>query len=243
MTQLPDFWETIRTKVQVYRNDVESLSQAGIHLEDGPVLPCDALLLGTGFRHEYPFFNLPQHIELGLSHPPTDTKDEAEWAQRTSEADQRLCTRFPILKDSPGYTSKPRVTPFRLYNAIAPISDQSVVFVGCISVVSMFLGAELQALWAVAHLDGNIALPPLEEQKNQIAMDNQWSRRRYPYYSATCGTIYDFEVVSYLDRLLKELGLSSHVQKSWWQYWTGRNDVDAYRGLMQEYLANRKKLE
>jgi dimethylaniline monooxygenase (N-oxide forming) len=243
MVQLPDFWETIQTKVQVYRNDVASLSSAGVHLKDGPIIPCDALLLGTGFKHEYPFFSLSQHIEFGLSHPPTDTEEEAEWSKRTAEADQLLCTRFPIFKESPGYKAKPHLTPFRLYNAIAPLSDNTVAFVGCVSLVSMFLAAELQALWAVAYLDGDVALPTLEQQKEQIAMDNQWSRRRYPYYSATSGTVYDLDVVSYFDRILKELRLRSHVQKSWWGYWTGMNDVSVYRGLLEEYLANRKKTE
>jgi dimethylaniline monooxygenase (N-oxide forming) len=179
---------------------------------------------------------------LGLSHPPQDTKEEADWAELTKDADQKICDRFPVFKESPGYVAKPHLTPYRLYNAIAPLSDSTVAFVGCVSVITMFLGAELQALWATAYLDGNIeALPSPEEQKKQVALDNQWSRRRYPFESETSGIVFNFEIVSYFDRLLRELGLSSHLQKSWWEFWTGYNSVDVYRGLKDEYLAKLKE--
>ncbi|KAF2101687.1 FAD/NAD(P)-binding domain-containing protein [Rhizodiscina lignyota] len=242
MVQVEDFWPTIAEKVHVYRNDISHLASDGIHLEDGPVIPCDIFLLGTGFKEEYPFFDAAEHTRLGLSHPPTSNAEQDEWLSLQEEADKEIISRFPMLARGPGFQKTPRVTPFRLYNAIASLSDPTIVFLGCVSLVNMFAGAEWQALWASAYLDGNIELPSKEEMKKQIAMDNQWSRRRYPFYGETSGICFDMECVLYGDRLLKELGCTSHIDGlSGWQYWTKVNFANQYKGVMGEYVANLKK--
>lgn len=242
MAQFEDFWQTIAERVQVYRNDISLLSVDGINLQDGPVVPCAILLLGTGFKDEYPFFDLSEHIRLGLAHPPTGSAEDQEWNRLTEEADREITSKFPILIASPDYEKSPGRTPFRLYGAIGPIHDRSIAFVGCVSLVSMFAGAEVQALWASAWVDGTIQLPSDEEMKKRVATDNQWSRRRYPFYSKTSGFSYDLECVPYCDRLLEELGVSSHLKGlGWWQYWTKVNWQKDYEGCMSEYLEKRKK--
>jgi len=242
MAQFEDFWQTIAEKVQVYRNDISHLSSDGIHLKDGPVVPCDILLLGTGFKDEYPFFDMAEHIRLGLSHPSTTNPEDQEWNLLSEEADRKLIAKYPILATTPGFQKSPELTAFHLYESIGPIRDRSIAFVGCVGLVSMFTGAEVQAIWASAWLDGTLQLPSEEEMKKRTAMDSRWSRRRYPFYSRTSGINFDLECVAYCDRLLKELGLSSHLKGlSWWQYWTKVNWQKDYEGCLSEYLENLKK--
>jgi hypothetical protein len=95
------------------------------------------LLLGTGFKNEYPFFDAIEHERLGLSQPSSSTGEQQVWQQLSDEADREIVAKFPILKDSPGYERSPDVTPFRLYNAIAPIGDHTIAFVGCVSLVNI----------------------------------------------------------------------------------------------------------
>ncbi|KAK4620166.1 hypothetical protein CLAFUW4_11131 [Fulvia fulva] len=119
-----------------------------------------------------------------------------------------------------------------------PPNDRSIAFVGFISLVNNFLGAEWQALWATAWLDHSplLQIPSPLHMKRRIAYDTQWSRRRYPYSSEISGTTYDLECIPYGDWLMAELGLTSHVRGlSWWQYWTSVNCQSRYAGLVPEY--------
>lgn len=243
LIQVDDFWECIAENVQIHRSDISELNEKAICLENGTFVPCEAILLGTGFVRAYPFFDTQQHIELGLSQPKAngDAKIEAEWDRLYEEADEKAISQFPILKESPGYIKNHSTTPYRLYNVIAPLNNQPIAFVGCVSAANMFTAAEIQALWTTAYLDRQIDLPPIEERKAQVALDNAWSKRRYPYYGQTSGIDFSFEHVLYCDRLLKELGLSSHVQRSWRSYWFAPNYASTFKGVKDEYLAKMKK--
>jgi dimethylaniline monooxygenase (N-oxide forming) len=236
---MKDFWDVIAKNVQAYRNDVSGLNEQGVVLEDGSVVPCDILLLGTGFLETFPFFDSKQAIEMGLSHIREDSKEEAEWTRLYEAADQQVITDFPALKDSPGFELHSSITPHRLYNCIAPVNDDTVAFVGFLSLANMIRGAEVQALWATAYLDHEIELPSIVDRKSHISIETAWSRRRYPFYGRT-GIAYDFEVVGYTDRLLQELGLTSHL-RGWWAYWTRVCDASELRGCIEEYKLKLKK--
>ncbi|EME41251.1 hypothetical protein DOTSEDRAFT_135784, partial [Dothistroma septosporum NZE10] len=241
--QDPRFWPTIAEKVRVYREDIDNLGVNGIHLADADktVIDCDVLLLGTGFKSQLPFLTENEHRRLGLSHTVIDDKKAALWDRLTEEADSDIVRRFPLLARRQASGEKQEATPMRLYNAIGPLDDRSIAFVGFISLVNNFLGAEWQALWATAWLDCSPLLKVSGPQRMEkiVAYDTQWSRRRYPYSSEVSGTTYDLECIPYGDRLMAELGLESHVRHlSWWDYWTSVNCQRRYAGLVPEYKAN-----
>jgi len=181
LIQLVDFWDTIATNSHVCREDISRLDERDVHLQDGAKLPCDLLLLGTGFQRTYPFLSPTQDVELGLHHPRQGTAAEAEWDRLYAEADERILARYPILTSPPNLEPKPVSMPFRLYNTIASLSDPTTAFIGCTSQANMFMATEVQALWTAAYLDGPIDLPSQEDMKKQIALDNAWSRMRYPW--------------------------------------------------------------
>lgn len=144
-----------------------------------------------------------------------DPKKEAHWQYLKEIADTKILARFPHLARPPPYhKAEPTHTPFRLYKAMIPVTepvDHSIAFLGKMVVGNNFRTAEVQALWAVAYLDGKIKLDPglMEED---VAMTVAWNRRRY-LNKGQLGSWFYFDVVAYTDMLLEELGLSSHRKK------------------------------
>lgn len=91
-------------------------------------------------------------------------------------------------------------------------SMSGMVFLGHIVIGNNFRAAECQALWAVAYLDGQLSLPSQEEMEKEVAMSTAWRRRRYLTKGALGHWLY-FDLVSYTDALLEQLGLRSHRKK------------------------------
>lgn len=220
LAQHDDFWDTLAKHVQVYRNDISSMKPQAIVLDDGSEVLADALLCGTGWKSQYPFFSKEQAHSLGLPHSPEeDSPDETKlWTSLLKSADRRVLAEFPYLEHPPPHRkSNFPTTTIRLYNCIAPLEDSSVVFLGRGQVSNSFRTAEAQAIWATAYFDGIISLPPLRQAQQEVAYMNAFSRRRYPSRSAA-GDFLFFELVWHTDKLLNHVGLKSH-RKGWWSDW------------------------
>ena len=79
-----------------------------------------------------------------------------------------------------------------------------------------FLTSEVQALWAVAYLDGRIEdLPSEGEIEREVAETVAWDRRRY-LNKGELGSRFHYDVVDYADGLLEQLGLGSHRRRKGW---------------------------
>lgn len=196
----------------MYRNDVTQLSSKTIHLDDGTRVPCDALLLGTGWRSSLDFFTDDLKVELGLPH---DQFHKAEkWTTLDLEADINIVKRFPMLGSPPPHHQKQApMTPYRLYNGIAPLHDNSIVFINHLIAENMIFNAEAQAMWAVAYLDGNVNLPSLREKEKDVATWVMYCRRRY-LSNGLLANYAPFDMIVYVDKLMMELGV-----KTWWKGW------------------------
>lgn len=97
--------------------------------------------------------------------------------------------------------------------------------------------AEAQALWAVAYLDRRLNLPAMSEMEREVAETVTWCRLRYPSKGRD-GTFYYFDVVPYVDSLLKQVGLQSHW-RSWPMGQVAPMTARDLGTLMQEYLVMR----
>ncbi|KAL8937035.1 MAG: hypothetical protein Q9216_004624 [Gyalolechia sp. 2 TL-2023] len=237
LVQHDDFWDTLAQNVQVYRNNISSLKDRAIVLDDGTEIEADILLCGTGWNLQYPFFSGSQTRSLGLPHhPKDDSPDEAElWNTLLIEAEQRVLADFPILKDPPPHkASKISTTTLRMYNCIAPLDDLSIVFLGRAHVSNAFRTAEAQAIWATAYFDGHVKIPAPEQARRQIAYMNALSRKRYPSHGMA-GDYLFFELIWYTDRLLEEVGLRSH-RKGWWTDWVDPCLASDFEDVKREYL-------
>lgn len=235
MAQQPDFWETIAEGVDVYRSDINAVDSHGIELKGGSLVPADAILCGTGFDRSFSLFGEPSAADLGLPVPlEPDTKHPTNWLQLEKEADDAIVQRFPGLANPPP-RRKSTTTPYRLYNLIASLTDDSVVFLGFLGVLNAFYTAECQAIWATAYLDKKLHLPSLDERVKDTACVNAFSKRRYPFLGQD-GAGINYDMVGYCDRLLQQVGLSSHTDTSWWSYWFGVCNASTLANTKDEYL-------
>ena len=141
-----------------------------------------------------------------------------------------------MLANPPDHLHRPSpTTPYRLYNGIGPLSDDSIGFLGYSIVMNYFQGAECQAIWATAVLDKNMTLPSTEEKQAEVAMMVAYNKRRY-LSSGERGNVVAFESNFYLDKLLREVGLSSHL-KGWFKNYFVPRTAQDLAGLKNEYLA------
>jgi dimethylaniline monooxygenase (N-oxide forming) len=233
-----DFWETIAPNVRIYNDDILELDKRLLRLKRGEEVPTDVLLCGTGWHPaSFGFFTPELAVNLGLPHPFKDEPaEEAEtWTQLEKKADQRVLQQFPLLANPPDHPSNPiQTTPYRLYNGIAPLDDESIAFVGYVSCSNYFKGVECQAIWATAYLDKQLTLPYKEDQQEEIARLNVWNRRRY-LSNGEWGNFLPFESTWYTDKLLREVGLSSHL-KGWFRNYFVPGTSQDLVGLKDEYI-------
>lgn len=192
------------------------LSNKELHLGDGTHFLCDAVLCGTGWKVGIEFFDTDLRVKLDLPHREEDEPYEttARWEKLTLEADEKIRKQFPLLANPPKHTLKRTYrTPFRLYKCLAPLKDDSILFMNYITASSKLFAAEAQAIWAVAFFDKNIVLPSIEEREKEIAAWIAWNRRRY-LSNGQLGMFVVFDTVPYVDGLLNDIGVTAH-RKGW----------------------------
>ena len=239
-----DFWETIAPNVRVYLDDIVEVDKKIIRLKKGDEIATDVLLCGTGWD-EASFTFLEPHdlVRLGLPHLHKDEPFEESrmWAQLEQQADSEIIQQFPILANPPKHLQKPSpLTPYRLYNGIGPLNDDTIAFIGYSIVTNHFQGVECQAIWATAFLDKNITVPSsssLLDKQREVAKSIAYNKRRYLSHGQL-GNNFSFESNFYLDKLLHEVGLESHLKgaSTFRKYFVPRTARDL-AGLKDEYLA------
>ncbi|KAF7512753.1 hypothetical protein GJ744_000320 [Endocarpon pusillum] len=213
-----DFWALVAGNVSVYRDEVKMLSNKTLYLKDGTHFLCDAVLCGTGWKPGIEFFNTDFLVKLGLPHRKEDEPYEmtAKWDKLTLEADEKVTKKFLLLANPPAHPHKHvQTTPYRLYNNIAPLNDDSILFMNHVTAGNKLFAAEAQAIWAVAYFDKNIVLPSIEEREKGIATWIAWCRRRY-LSNGERGNFAAFDSVPYVDKLLEDIGATAH-RKGWWR--------------------------
>ncbi|KAL8718411.1 MAG: hypothetical protein Q9225_004454, partial [Loekoesia sp. 1 TL-2023] len=234
----PDFWDTIADNVQIYHADIEALENGIIRSKDGREIHSDAILCGTGWVPSLSFFDQDTLAELGIPQPlETYPPEEAKaWDALEKDADRQVLKRFPMLANPPKHYHNPVThTPYRLYNGIAPLNDNSIAFVGHVLVANYFRVVECQAIWATAYLDGKVDLPSLEQRQKDVAFFVAWCRRRY-LSNGDRGHWLAADQTGYTDTLFRELGLSSHRGFWLWDSFLPSTMKDL-RSLRAEYIA------
>jgi len=237
----PDYYNTIATSVTVYREDVKSISGNVLLLVDGTTISADVIVYATGWSISNPHYDSTFAAQLGLPIPKGDEDPNkcSKWQALEETEDEAICARFPLLANPPPhFASKADHTPYRLYRGMIPASDDekpSITFLGKVGVFNHFRSAETQALWAVGALDGAVVLPPREVMERDIARTVAWCRRRY-LGKGNAGQWFPWDVVSYTDLLLKELGLRSHKRggRGWKDFFSPCYAKDL-EGVVAEY--------
>lgn len=212
INQRPDFFDLVAQKVKVYRQNVDRIGPNGVHLADGTDIAVDGIVYCTGWKAETPYIEAQMACFLGIAAPlsAVNSNDSAKWQMLEDKADREVIRRFPVLRDVPPcYKYEQTMAPFRLYNAMLPIRDHSIVFLGKMSLANGTYNAEVQALFAVAVFDKNIQLPSEEKMEEEVALVRAWQRRRYPGKGGM-GNWFYFDILPYTDTILGQLGVSGH---------------------------------
>lgn len=84
------------------------------------------------------------------------------------------------------------------------------------------------------YFDKNLELLDMEQAEKEIAYMNAFSRRRYLSHGST-GDYCHFDLVSYTDRLMREIGLTSHPQGWWCLGLTSPCLASDFKDIKEEY--------
>jgi len=231
----------VAENVWVYRADLKMLigKELYLHDEDGTHFPCDALFCGTGWMRQADLFH-PEGIALELSLPYPENLEPWEmrkrWEKLVMDADKEILQRFIILREPPRhYRKRQNNTPYRLYRGMAPLNDDSILFMNHISVANKLFAAEAQAMWAVAYFGNEIKLPSHEGRSKEVAKCIAWCRRRY-LSNGQLGNCFVFDGVPYVDTLLDDMHLTAHRKKGFFKnFFAPVRPADLGRAW-QEYL-------
>ena len=112
-----------------------------------------------------------------------------EWENYDAAAEMAVCEKLPFLADAPKLKKQSSLDPrrqkkWRLYRRAIPLQlaekgDRSIAILGQIHTVQTPLVSEVQSLWAILYLLGEIQLPDKETMAMEISQWNSWTRRRY----------------------------------------------------------------
>ncbi|KAE9362775.1 FAD/NAD(P)-binding domain-containing protein [Stipitochalara longipes BDJ] len=240
ITNSADTWETV-AKARVLRKGIEKLSGKDVVLHGGEKIACDALVACTGWDAKVGFFSTEQSAELGL---PVDLKEESvsdrkHWETLIAEADKEVLLRFPRLEEQPVFPKgKSRTSPAKLYRCMVPtnpeFNDGSILFLGHFITRDTMTLAEIQALWAVAYMNGKLPKKTEKETEADVALVIAWRRRRY----LGDGHTYLFDGhEQYYSQLLRDIGINDVRKDGGWREIFSSYDVRDYRGLIEEYKA------
>ncbi|KAF9871342.1 dimethylaniline monooxygenase [Colletotrichum karsti] len=262
-----DFFEYVRNgQVEVYREDLDHLSDHRVHLSDGTSFPVDLLVASTGFSAK-PTMNFEPaslHAELGVPTTEMSPEQTAFWKEQDSKADAVIGARFPRLLDGPFLSptsSKPKpfnpgasvevsYTPWRLYRSMAPPGlaakdDRSLIFLGVFSNLANIMRLEAQCLWSLAYFEGKI--PSLDRNiragtvYEETALLQRWAQHRAPYGHGRQYTDIVFDQLAYWDMLLGEVGVQTQRKPSKWaEFWESYTPLD-YRGMVKEWMDQNPK--
>ncbi|KAI1177388.1 hypothetical protein F4777DRAFT_541866 [Nemania sp. FL0916] len=240
-----DFWPLVAERVHVHRASVKLLGGNELYLDDenGTHFPCDAVLCGTGWTRGLEMFDNSTLMDLGLPYPKDleSPEETSKWEKLVGKADEQILKRFVMLQHPPKHYHKyESSTPYRLYHTLAPVHDDSILFMNHVVAGVKIFAAEAQAIWAVAYWDKAFPLPSVLEMEDDVAHMIAWNKRRY-LSNGELGNFAAFDSVPYVDRLLDEIGVTSHRKKGWLGNMFAPIMPADLGKVWREYLARRKK--
>lgn len=255
---MSDFWSTLRkADITIVRNNVGSADSTGVTLRTGKHVDADYVIYATGWGDHFSFLSPDLKQELGLppsgAFPHSKLASEAHdpWYIPDQKADQKLAEKIPLLAAGPkdfngwkrpvGRESVMKVQRWRLYNRVVPLADDSnhsIVVLGQIHTTQTPCVAEIQSLWAVAYLLGELELPSGPDMVREIAEWNAWTRKRY----GAVGERYPyalFDWVPYLDRLLCDLEVNTKRNGGFLADFFVPYGPRSYSSVVAEYMESR----
>jgi hypothetical protein len=240
-----DFFGLIRQGlVHIHIADIEFLSENTVHLSDGKDIEADLLICATGWKMTPSISFLPRNIsdKIGISvATPSEPTVQA--------ADAEIMKRWPLLKDQPpggpDALKEREQSSWALYRGIVPpafLQSRNLAYCGMVVTLRGMLTAQTQALWTTAFLDGKLSttLPSEEEASWDAMLHNRFFRWRAPNgHGPKCPDMI-FEMMPYIDTLMRDLGLNP-ARKGGWRELFESYGVKDYLGLVKEWMEAQEK--
>jgi dimethylaniline monooxygenase (N-oxide forming) len=195
LVTLPDFWPTLHDPSLTIRRDViESIKSKSITFASNERIDTDYLILCTGWGDHFGIFDAEHKAKIGLPAYGDNldaVKDDGgiDWESYYKEADKAVDEQLPFLAKPPKTprteTSDPsQQKRWNLYRRVVPVSmaakgDRSLAILGQIHTIQTPLVAEVQSLWAILYLLGEMELPDVNTMAKEVALWNTWTRKRY----------------------------------------------------------------
>lgn len=207
---LPDFWKVIHDgDVEIARELPQSISQGFLQYSSGRSIAADQIVACTGWGDHFGMFDASLKTEMGLpscQQGETDGPRDFSWDQDDIDATKSVNRQLPLLNMPPKLKNPLPNEPqqkWRLFRRAIPLKfalekDRSFAILNQLHTVQTPLVAEVQALWTILYLLGEIALPEEAEMRKEIAEWNVWTKKRYLSQGAKFPySIYDFLPVSF----------------------------------------------
>lgn len=223
-------------KIKVHIDNIDRLEPKKVILSSGEALDAELLVLSTGWKKEstIKFSGLGPE---GLGLPYTDS----EKAVLNQEADKKVLSLFPRLKNQPKLRFEPKdMDPLRYYRFMVPASmvgSRSLAFAGMVSSVSTSVVATIQGQWISAYLDGKLDRLPtsMGEITDEIMLHTQWGKWRFPCGYGASLPDFVFEGLAYSNLLMRDLGLGINRKASWLSELTSPYLPRDFVGLVEEW--------
>ncbi|KAI9164125.1 FAD/NAD(P)-binding domain-containing protein [Paramyrothecium foliicola] len=251
---LPDFWHTLHSKnLTVLRDVIDNTKEGQVLLKSGTTLSADYIVSCTGWGDHFAMFDADHKELLGLpsydpSATPSKIEESIDWAKYDTAADSLVDQKLPFLANSPQMQwplNPDNQKRWRLYRRAIPISlaengDRSLAILGQIHTVQTPLVSEVQTLWAILYLLGDIDLPDSETMAEEISLWNAWTRKRYLHQGQKFPySLYDF--LPYIDSIFQDLGLSSNRKSNSISELLSPYKPEDFNGFVDEYLASKEQ--
>ncbi|KAI1425014.1 hypothetical protein F5Y12DRAFT_398156 [Xylaria sp. FL1777] len=251
---LTDFWPTLHSPNLTIRRDViEKIKGKTIKLESADQIDADYMIMCTGWGDHFGMFDPKHKAMIGLpayrDHVEADPESQdIDWKAYYEAADKTVDEKLPFLAKPPKlvYTkaSDPALQKrWNLYRRVVPVSmaakgDRSLAILGQIHTIQTPLVSEVQSLWAILYLLGEVELPDVDTMAKEVSLWNTWTRKRYLNQGQKhTYSLYDF--IPYIDSVFEDLKLDSHRKSNFVSELLSPYAPRDFNGFVDEYLRTR----
>ncbi|KAI1270608.1 hypothetical protein F5Y18DRAFT_434903 [Xylariaceae sp. FL1019] len=251
---LPNFWEMLHSpNLTVRRGEIGSIKGQTVKLSSTESLEADYMIMCTGWGDHFEMFDSEHKVMIGL--PTGGQKSDApkggdgiDWESHYSAADKIVDEKLPFLASHPEVKYPQGLDPSlqrksNLYRRCVPVSmaakgDRSLAILGQIHTIQTPLVSEVQSLWAILYLLGEVDVPDANTMAKEVSLWNAWTRKRYltqgqknPY------SLFDF--LPYIDGLFEDLKLNSRRKSNIVSELFSPYEAGDFNGFVDEYLQTR----
>ncbi|KAK7756194.1 hypothetical protein SLS62_001787 [Diatrype stigma] len=240
----------------VHRDVIDTVKERNVSLRSGTSVNADYIITCTGWGDHFAMFDDKHKSMLGL--PAYDGKPGhpleekgIDWESYYRVADKVVDAQLPFLADAPKLKYPAPLDPalqkrWNLYRRVVPLSmaekgDRSIAILGQIHTIQTPLLSEVQSLWAILYLIGEIDLPDVDTMAKEVSLWNTWTRKRYLNQGQKhTYSLYDFLSDKYIDCIFADLGLNSRRKSNPLSEMFSPYQPQDFNGFVDEYMSKRK---